>query len=552
MKSIKTKFIVLIMAAVLLCAAAVGGTGIIHIKELTDRSSAQILNLACQKESNKLDVQLKNMKQSVDTVAYHALQLTNLLEDFQSSSARETYLKEIEPMLVGAASSTQGAVAVYLHFNPEIAPSALGLFYSMDSSQGQLEKQPSMDLALCEDREKAPWYYKAEEAGKPIWLEPYNNGQIAEDIISYVIPLYKGDMLIGIVGMDILFSDMAKVISEIKVYDTGYAYLMDKNNKVLYHPNAEYIGLVQEKTDKWDNFEKYQQQYNDLEELYEYEIDGEPKKMVFFTLENGMNLIVTAPSSEIDNQQTIAVRDMVVSVMIISVLCIVVTIVYTQSIVRPLRELTEISKEIAGGNLRVNLSVRSNDEVGELTHNLQQTVECLRVYMDRMNDIAYTDTLTGVKSRTAYDEEIRKLNNSIQMGFDQFGVVMFDINGLKSINDTYGHEAGNMYIINGCRLICNVFKHSPVFRIGGDEFIVILIGEDLLNSSKLLEIFYEKMEERCKNGEKAEDRVTIAAGMAHYNEETDSEYQDVFKRADEAMYEKKKAMKQKAKMESNI
>ena len=289
-----------------------------------------------------------------------------------------------------------------------------------------------------------------------------------------------------------------------------------------------------------------------MEELYEYEIDGEPKKMVFFTLENGMNLIVTAPSSEIDNQQTIAVRDMVVSVMIISVLCIVVTIVYTQSIVRPLRELTEISKEIAGGNLRVNLSVRSNDEVGELTHNLQQTVECLRVYMDRMNDIAYTDTLTGVKSRTAYDEEIRKLNNSIQMGFDQFGVVMFDINGLKSINDTYGHEAGNMYIINGCRLICNVFKHSPVFRIGGDEFIVILIGEDLLNSSKLLEIFYEKMEERCKNGEKAEDRVTIAAGMAHYNEETDSEYQDVFKRADEAMYEKKKAMKQKAKMESNI
>jgi GGDEF domain-containing protein len=54
---------------------------------------------------------------------------------------------------------------------------------------------------------------------------------------------------------------------------------------------------------------------------------------------------------------------------------------------------------------------------------------------------------------------------------------MFDLNDLKHINDRYGHERGDEYIVNCCRLICQVFKHSPVFRIGGDEFVALLRGE---------------------------------------------------------------------------
>ena len=130
------------------------------------------------------------------------------------------------------------------------------------------------------------------------------------------------------------------------------------------------------------------------------------------------------------------------------------------------------------------------------------------------------------------------------MGFDQFGILMLDINGLKGVNDQFGHEAGNRYIINCCKLICNTFKHSPVFRIGGDEFVVLLIGDDLTHIEELLKKFDERMEEKKTNTRSPEERVSVAAGLAVYDRTRDASYEDVFKRADAAMYQKKGLMKQ--------
>ena len=120
---------------------------------------------------------------------------------------------------------------------------------------------------------------------------------------------------------------------------------------------------------------------------------------------------------------------------------------------------------------------------------------------------------------------------------------MFDLNGLKEINDTYGHDMGDLYIKNACRLICVTYKHSPVYRIGGDEFIAIITGQDLLNSEKLIHAFYQRMEEVNQNAKVEAEKVSVAAGMAIFQEGLDVTYQSVFKRADEKMYQNKVSIK---------
>ncbi|MBQ5423407.1 MAG: GGDEF domain-containing protein, partial [Clostridiales bacterium] len=96
--------------------------------------------------------------------------------------------------------------------------------------------------------------------------------------------------------------------------------------------------------------------------------------------------------------------------------------------------------------------------------------------------MARRDELTGVKNRTAFSETIETINQDTEAGaVDHYGVVMCDINDLKKINDTRGHAYGNEAIQGASRLICDVYKHSPVFRIGGDEFVVILKGTDYEN-----------------------------------------------------------------------
>lgn len=162
-----------------------------------------------------------------------------------------------------------------------------------------------------------------------------------------------------------------------------------------------------------------------------------------------------------------------------------------------------------------------------------------------MRELANRDALTGIRNKTAYDNEIQHLLCLIESGETRFGLAMIDLNYLKKINDTYGHDKGNIAIQRLCRLVCTVFSHSAVFRIGGDEFAVILRGEDYDNYDRLLGIFNGELAKMDADGNlKPWEKVSAAIGAAFYDESLDKGGIDsLFKRADQKMYECKKAMK---------
>lgn len=154
-------------------------------------------------------------------------------------------------------------------------------------------------------------------------------------------------------------------------------------------------------------------------------------------------------------------------------------------------------------------------------------------------DIANRDTLTGVKNKHAYVQAETDLDEQISCSTQPpFAIVVCDINGLKEVNDTKGHNAGDIFIKNACAIICNVFKHSPVFRIGGDEFAVILKGWDYNNRTDLMENLRTALEEK-----KHEGMAVLAAGISDFDPEMDMRVQDVFERADNLMYHNKKKCK---------
>ena len=124
-----------------------------------------------------------------------------------------------------------------------------------------------------------------------------------------------------------------------------------------------------------------------------------------------------------------------------------------------------------------------------------------------------------------------------------FAVIILDCDNLKTINDQYGHERGDAYIKTACQLICRIFKHSPVFRIGGDEFAVVLQNEDYQNRRELLELFENNMDEIQASAENEWEQVSVSLGMAEYDPQSDDSVDDVVHHADKAMYENKRARK---------
>ena len=152
-----------------------------------------------------------------------------------------------------------------------------------------------------------------------------------------------------------------------------------------------------------------------------------------------------------------------------------------------------------------------------------------------------TDSLTGVKSKRTYDDYERSINRQISDGeCDEFSLVVCDINGLKYVNDNFGHKAGDDLIRSASQLICGIFKHSPVFRIGGDEFVVILNGRDRAERGALMHEINRRLEENIKDG-----GVVVAAGLSDYIPDYDESIKTVFERADLMMYERKKELKDK-------
>ncbi len=156
-------------------------------------------------------------------------------------------------------------------------------------------------------------------------------------------------------------------------------------------------------------------------------------------------------------------------------------------------------------------------------------------------ELARRDELTGVKNKTAYTELERSIQADIDGGTDDlsFAIVVCDTNNLKSINDTEGHKAGDAYIKASAKLLCDIFDHSPVFRIGGDEFAVFLKGSDHDARAELMETLRGRVIDNLESGK----GPVIAMGMAEYEPGTDSRVSDVFERADKEMYVEKQILK---------
>lgn len=162
--------------------------------------------------------------------------------------------------------------------------------------------------------------------------------------------------------------------------------------------------------------------------------------------------------------------------------------------------------------------------------------------------LAYRDTLTGLKNYAAYahikDGMAKKVSENSNA---QFAVVVMDVNDLKKVNDVHGHEAGNALIICASKLLCNVFQHSPVCRIGGDEFVAILENSDYENREALYQSFMDQMKTTTFYADYTHQPLTAALGMCEYSPRKHKSFDDVFQNADSIMYDNKAKAKKAAK-----
>ena len=195
---------------------------------------------------------------------------------------------------------------------------------------------------------------------------------------------------------------------------------------------------------------------------------------------------------------------------------------------------TRMSARKSSDNFHMIICVESiEDEVKKENEHLRA--------LNSEKELARRDELTGVRNKTAFTELEQSLQESIDTknGDTPFALVVCDLNDLKKINDTMGHNAGDEYIISAAKLLCDVFAHSPVFRIGGDEFAVYLKGDDFEQRKQ----YIDRLRETAVSNKGSGKGPVLAVGMAEYDPSFDSDIKEIFDRADRFMYEHKRNLK---------
>ena len=224
----------------------------------------------------------------------------------------------------------------------------------------------------------------------------------------------------------------------------------------------------------------------------------------------------------------------------IGVFGIVMSLLIILQTVYPLLPLYSIGYLLGTCIVHTFILERQKEDYREELEELISRDKSQKMELGSTRQLVYTDILTGVKSKYAYTETKLKIDERISRGeLKEFAIAVFDLNNLKTINDTQGHDAGDKYIKDSCSIICRQFQHSPVFRIGGDEFVALLEGEDFKNREALLEAFNLQMEENLHNG-----REVISCGMEEFDPEHDSNFSSFFDRADKKMYSRKRFLKE--------
>lgn len=530
MHSIRTKTTLLTVCAIVASIALSTLIGAIAIRNIGKADSDQLLTSLCTSGEKNLDSYFESVEQSVQMVsAYVESDLEGLASD-----QLDAHLERTKDIFTKMTDKTNGVLTYYYRIDPTISETSKGFWFVNTIKDGFKEHEVT-DITRydTDDTSQLVWFTVPKSTGEPVWLPPYVTENLGARVISYNVPVYWRGRFIGVIGIEIDYSTIAKQVNNITLYENGYAFLTDEAGNLIYHPYIDVTTL----SEPYEVPEGLLSKDNRVR----YVFNGVKKVAVWLPLSNGMRLYVSVPVAEIDTSWVHLIWIVTAASLVLLVAFVLITIRFTNRITKPLQELTEVAERVNVGDYSCKLSYEGNDEIGTLTTAFRNLMSHLGVYIKDLSDRAYVDALTSVRNKGAYDIFMQDLQTSLleQADPQEFGVCIFDCNNLKTINDECGHDKGDIYLKSACSLICDVFDHSPVFRIGGDEFAVILRGSDFQNRDHLIELFDDTCSERRSQAQNPWERTDVARGLAVYDPDIDDTISDVVRRADKLMYENK-------------
>lgn len=390
------------------------------------------MQLTEQKKVEQINSVIQKIQQSVDTLSEVAMSNFDYDAFVQSKEYADTYTQTVQKSVLDFANHTNGAVTVYFRYNPKYSNPTSGVFAQRQSLDSDLQCLTPTDFSMYDegDVEHVGWYYLPVQAGKAIWMSPYMNENVNIYMISYVVPLFaKNGTSIGVIGMDIDFSQITDLVDETKIYQSGYAFLTDDTGAIVYHKKAKEGTKLADMDKSLSNVTAFLKNKDKQGVPMEYSYKGVSKELLYYNLDNGMKLVLTAPKSEIYGE-AYGLSKMIVAAMIVAfVLSAVIGIVIGTGMSRPIRQLTSVIDQTAQLDFRPTKEGeklrKQKDEIGVMATKIHDMRKRLRSLMEELQQTqqvleANTDDLNSLmKQNSDFAEDNSAATQELAAGMEE-------------------------------------------------------------------------------------------------------------------------------------
>ena len=507
MRSIRIKYTLLTVCAIIVALSIATFIGVQSIKKLGNDDADQMLSLMCKTGAMNLESYFTSVERSAQTVASL---VQNSLEDMPFDQLGNR-VENARSLFGEVAYHTNGVLTYYFRIDPALSGEVKGFWYvNLDGNGFREHEVTDITQFDTSDTSRLVWFTVPKATGKGVWLPPYSTENLDVLVVSYNLPVYWNSQFVGVIGIEIDCRTLDRVVENIRLFDSGYAFLMDADSHMIYHPaikSGQKVfsapeGLISESAH------------------VQYRFQGVEKKAAWLPLSNGMKLYVSVPMSEINKSWRKTAWSILIASLILLVLAGLIISRFTARLTKPLRDLSDAARQVNGEIPGLKAEYGRKDEIG-----------ILKTRLAHLDYQATHDELTGVLNRTGYDLLLSGIDCQSTC------MIMLDVDNFKTINDTCGHETGDRVLVRLARVLKKHFRSEDyVCRIGGDEFVVFMVNtakeqHDLI-AEKIEEISHELFE--SKDGLPS---VTISVGIAHGSDFPDAAAW--FEEADEAMYRAK-------------
>lgn len=405
MKSIRGKILIAITACAII-SVLVSGLLITNrgANGIYDEARAR-LEYQSKEIGQRIQALLTNTEVTVDNTASTLENIVDLKKYEIENSYRSLTKNNLKRILTDVVESLEGAHEAFFIFDPTLDIDEHQLSIINDSSGSQFNKVPlNMEVFDVADETAPPaevaWFFEAKLAGAEaisndteitgIWSEPYFDEEAGIVLISYIKPIYKYYSFVGVTGVTFDYSVIENQVKQEKVYDSGYAYLLDENYNFLVHNSYDVstnmLSIGGEIKTLYDAMVKSEIG------IQEYKQDGEDSISGFIRLSNGWTVGIAPPLNEIFEARDGMIQIFIIVLIAVVVVSSIVAIILSTMLAKPLHMVTNALGHVSELDLQQDDNVdklkKVKDETGKMAMQLDNMKTALTEIVLRLQGLS--------------------------------------------------------------------------------------------------------------------------------------------------------------------